>query len=243
MSRSHTFLLSILLIAALLTPWAATAMGLRSFVALPVEKGGTVMRFQLLSNNDTKTDTFISNMAYGINHRQTLLLGLPYRLSPSGSNRTGDLSALYRYIAWQDDQVNSTQRLGLLGGVVLPTDNKRHAACQAGAVYTYYAGRNEWDLDYLYQAGNGNRVDRARYDISWQHRLSPTVYPEWGTPDAEWDSVLELNGRWQQGVGTTRQITIGLQRITQQWVLEAGLIKDLNKAKDNSLLLSMRFHF
>lgn len=236
-------LLHIILIVLLGLPSLASAMGLRTFVALPVEKGGKVMRFQLLSNQDTDTDTFITSLAYGIDHKQTLLMGLPYRLSPGGKDQTGDMSLLYRYIAWQDDQPTGTQRLGLLGGVIAPTDSKRDAAWQAGAVYTHYSGRNEWDIDYLYQAGNGNRADTARYDVSWQHRLSPAVYPDWGAPDSEWDSVLELNGRWKQGAGTTHQMTIGLQRITQKWVLEAGLIKDLNKAKDNSLLISARFHF
>jgi hypothetical protein len=215
-------LLHIILIVLLGLPSLASAMGLRTFVALPVEKGGKVMRFQLLSNQDTDTDTFITSLAYGIDHKQTLLMGLPYRLSPGGNDQTGDMSLLYRYIVWQDDQPTGTQRLGLLGGVIAP---------------------NEWDIDYLYQAGNGNRADTARYDVSWQHRLSPATYPDWGAPDSEWDSVLELNGRWKQGAGTTHQMTIGLQRITQKWVLEAGLIKDLNKAKDNSLLISARFHF
>lgn len=242
MPRVSTISLPFVLSILLATATQAMAMGLRSFVALPVEKDGKVVRFQLQSSRNANTDSFVSSLAWGIDHKQTLLMGLPYRLSPGGKDQTGDLGLLYRYTAWQDDRQDGTRRLGLLGGAVLPTDNDRDSAWQLGAVYTHYAGRNEWDIDYLYQSGNGSRADSALYDISWQYRLSPAIYPDWGPPDAEWDSVLELNGRWQQGKGTTHQLTFGLQRITQQWVLEAGIIKDINKARDTGLLFSLRFH-
>ena len=96
-------------------------MGLRSFVALPVDKGGQVVRVQYQRNIDANTDFMIANAAYGLSGKQTLLFTLPYRLSPSGADRTGDLSTLYRHIVWQDDSKDGTHRLGLLGGVVIPT--------------------------------------------------------------------------------------------------------------------------
>lgn len=231
------------LLVLFITPSLATAMGLRSFVALPIEKGGKVIRLQLQSNRETHTDTFVSNLAWGIDHQQTLLMGAPYRLSPSGDNQLGDVSLLYRYIAWQDDQREGSQRLGLLGGFILPTHNESDAAWQAGAVYSKYAGRHEWDIDALYQAGTGSRADSARYDISYQYRLSPAVYPDWGAPDAEWDGVVELNTRWQENTGTMHQVTLGLQRITQQWVLETGFVKGINKRHEAELLFSIRFHY
>ncbi|MEO1889879.1 MAG: hypothetical protein ABGX33_08175 [Cycloclasticus sp.] len=243
MYRQIKSLIYITLALALITPSMVSAMGLRSFVALPVEKGGKVIRIQLQSNRDTNTDTFVANLAWGINHQQTLLFGLPYRLSPQGTEQTGDLSALLRHIIWHNDTHKGSQRLGLLAGAIIPTDNDRDTAWQAGAVYTQYLGRHEWDIDALYQVGTGNRLDTGRYDLSWQYRLSPSVYPEWGSPSAEWDSVIELNGRWKETFGTTHQVTLGLQRITQQWVLEAGFVKDLNKKYDNSILFSLRFHY
>ncbi len=243
MYRRIKLYLAFSLLISLITPSITSAMGLRSFVALPVEKGGKVVRLQLQRNRDTNTDTFVANLAWGIDHKKTLLFGLPYRLSPGGKNQTGDLSVLYRHITWQDDTHEGSQRLGLLAGAIIPTDNDKNTAWQAGAVYTKYIGRHEWDVDALYQVGTGDRLDTGRYDLSWQYRLSPSIYPEWGSPSAEWDSVIELNGRWKETLGITHQVTLGLQRITQQWVLEAGLVKDINKQHNNSILFSLRFHY
>ena len=221
---------------------AGLAMGLRSFVALPVEKGGQVLRVQLLRNFDADIDRAIASLAWGISGRSTLLFGLPYRLSPGGSDQLGNLSVLYRHTVWQVDAPGTTSRLAWLGGIVIPTDGNRDAAVQAGAVATFYRGRYEWDLDVLYQAGQGDRPDSGRYDISWQYRLTPTEFPEWGL-SSEWDLVLELGGRYRQGRSTVHQATSGLQWIHPRWVLEAGITRDLNGPEDTTALLSARWHF
>jgi len=49
-----------------------------------------------------------------------------------------------------------------------------------------------------------------RYDISWQYRLTPAEFPEWGL-SSEWDLVLELGGRYRQIQSTVHQATGGLQ--------------------------------
>ena len=51
-------------------------MGLRSLVALPVDKGGSVLRFSLQSAEESEIDSFLTNAAYGISTEQTLLFGL-----------------------------------------------------------------------------------------------------------------------------------------------------------------------
>lgn len=165
------------------------AAGLRSFIALPVDKGGTVVRFTLEHAKDSNVDRLASNAAYGISAKQTLLLGMPFRLSPGGQNRQGDVSVLYRQIVKQNDFRSGTDRLGLLGGVIVPTESERDAALQGGFVYTRFKGRHEVDVDALYQSGTGNRKDSGRYDLSWQYRLSPTERPEWGIAK-ELNSVL-----------------------------------------------------
>ena len=224
-----------------LMPVSVGAMGLRSFVALPVEQGGAVLRFQALRNEDADVTTAVANLAWGIDPRQTLLLGLPWRLDPPGSNRLGDLSLLYRRIVRQDDRVDGTFRLGLLGGAILPTDSDRDGALQAGFVATLYQGRGEWDIDLLYQAGLDQRADSGRYDISRQFRLAPAHYPDWGSV-SEWDVVVELNGRWREGAEVTHQVTAGLQWIHQRYVLEAGVVRDLNGPESAQFVLSTRFH-
>ncbi len=226
----------------LLLPHFGVAMGLRSFVALPIEDGGHVVRLITESNTDQSTDYLKANYAYGISSKQTLFFGLPYRLSPSGANETGNLSVLYRHILFQDDKKDSTTRIGLLGGAVLPTKKERDGAIQAGAVMTFYKKRYEIDADILYRQGLGNDKNSGRYDLSWQYRLTPAQYPEWGV-GSEWDAVLELNGRYIEGNSITHQVTTGLQWIHQQWVLEAGVFKDINNEHDLGFLLSTRFHF
>jgi hypothetical protein len=138
-------------------------MGLRTFVALPVDKEGKVIR--LTAEHVEDTDKLTISTAYGINADQTLLLGLPFRLSQSGSHRLGDVSVLYRHIVWQEDRLSGTNRLGLLGGIIIPVDNNRAFAAQTGLVFTHVKNRHEIDIDALYQAGIDNRPESARYDL------------------------------------------------------------------------------
>lgn len=240
--KSRTLAVSLLALAALLAPGLVPAMGLRSFVALPLEKGGTVVRLFAERNTDQDVDTLTTELAYGVSGTQTLFFGLPYRLSPAGSDRSGDLSALYRHIVWQVDDDVGTSRLGLLSGAVLPMESGRDGQLQAGVVATFFRRRYEWDLDLLYQKGLDQALDSGRYDISWQYRLAPATYPEWGI-GSEWDGVLELNGRWTEGNETIHQVTAGLQWIQRRWVLEGGVVKDLNGPEDTRFVLSTRIHF
>ena len=236
----------IILIPALLILLApcssAWSMGLRSLVALPVEKAGTVVRLQVERAGNADRDTLVANAAYGISARQTVLMGIPWRLSPAGDNRLGDFSALYRQMLTQNDHAGGTDRLGLLAGAVVPTDNNRDFVLQGGLVYTRFVNRHEFDVDALYQAGLGDRNDSGRYDLSWQYRLTPSERPLWGIA-SEINSVLEWNGRWREGNDATQQMTAGLQWVHARWVLEGGVVKDLNNAKETRYLVSSRFHF
>ena len=223
-------------------PNVAEAMGLRSFVALPINKGGVVLRQQFLSSPQADTRSAISNIAWGLTGRDSLLFGLPFRLSPAGPDRTGDLSFLYRRTLWQLDQSHATSRVALLAGGVLASDDQRDNAVQLGLVATFYRDRNSYDIDALFRRGTGSRPDDGQYDISWQYRLSPSEYPEWGFA-TEWFSVLELNGRWQQGRSIDHQLTAGLQWVHHDWVLEGGVIRTINNTRQTQYLLSARFHF
>jgi hypothetical protein len=236
--RAHAYAL---LVSTLYLPMAY-GMGLRSFVALPVDKGGTVLRAVVEHNADTDTSVSEVSAAHGISHLQTLLFGLPYRLSSGTGDRLGDVSALYRHIVLQSDQDAGTDRLGLLGGMTIPTNSGRDEAIQLGAVFTHYRGRDEIDFDVLYQQGLGHRDNTSRYDLSWQHRVSPPAYPEWGIP-REWWIVTELGGRWREGKSTVHQLTVGLQWVANRWVLEGGVIQDLDDSNHTRFLFSVRFHW
>ena len=217
-------------------------MGLRTFVALPVEKGGMVIRLATVNTKDTTS--LRTSVAYGVDINQTVLLGVPFRLSSSslGDDRLGDVSALYRYVVWRKDSLRGTDRLGLLGGTIVPTENDDDMATQAGFVFTHFENRHEVDVDVLYQSGAGRRLNSGRYDISWQYRLIPVEHPDWGISQAI-NIVMELNGRWIENSNITNQITIGLQSVHQELVIEGGFARDLNNNKENLILLSTRFHF
>ena len=198
--------------AAWLMVWSsgAWAMGLRSFVALPLEKGGIVLRLFNEYNADRDINVLSTSLAYGISGKQTLFLALPYRLSPSGGDRLGNLNVLYRHVVWQVDDDVGTSRLGLLGGAVVPTDSDRDPRVQAGAVATFFRRRYEWDLDVLWVQGLDDAPNAARYDISWQYRLTPATYPEWGAAikrpglwygvpvPGPWDCVRLSPYRWRK---------------------------------------------
>ena len=217
-------------------------MGLRSFVALPIDQGGIVARLFMERNADTDVEVLTTSLALGVSPDQALFAALPYRLSPSGGERTGDVGLLYRHIVWRVDTRETTTRLGLLGGVVVPTGEGRDPRVQAGAVMTRYQDRHEWDAAVLWREGLGAAPDSARYDLSWQYRLAPARYPDWGIP-AQWNRVLELGGRWTEGNTVTHQITAGLQWVHPQWVFEGGVTQDLNALEHTRFILSMRFHF
>ncbi|UTW08939.1 hypothetical protein [Pseudomonas benzenivorans] len=224
---------SLLLIAGLAV-LPASAMGLRSFVALPLEKGGTVLRPLVEYNGEADTTQLTTELGYGLSANQTLLLALPYRLAGGQGERIGDLSALYRHQLWSADSYSGTTRWSLLGGAFVDRDGKLRP--QLGTVATWFHDRHEIDADLL-AAGSGSGAPRSgRYDLSWQYRLNPG-------DRVWWMSVLELGGRWQEGHRATQQLTMGLQRIEGRWVIEGGVVRDLNNDHDTSTLLGVRFHF
>ena len=218
-------------------------MGLRSFVALPINKGGVVTRFIFDEFPETNNKRLTSNLAYGIDGKQTFFLAAPYRLSSGEGDRLGDIDMLYRNIVWQDlDSINPT-RIGLLVGAAIPTESDRDPKASAGFVVTHAKERNEWDVDALWQQGIDDAPNTLRYDISWQYRIYPKEYPEWGLSSLV-NTVVEFGGRGEEGDTVVQQVTGGFQWVvTPRWVLEGGVIQDLNGPDDTNFLVSTRFHF
>ena len=247
---------------ALLSVPNANSMGLRSLVALPLDKYGYVIRFLYVHATNSNSDNFISSAAYGLNNKQALLFSIAYKLTPRDEQEFSELSTLYRHTVIQDDFFSGTSRLALLAGATFPIgdspisdspiDNDtgandpshkhRDPAIQVGFVYSFFKNRHEFDFDALYQAGIDRRSDTGRYDISWQYRLSPSIYPDWGIAP-EIYMVTELGSRWQAGDKITHQVTLGLQWVQSTWVIEGGIVRNLSSNDDLTLLLSSRFHF
>lgn len=218
-------------------------MGLRSFVALPINKGGVVTRLVVDEVPETNNEQLTSNLAYGLDSKQTFFLAAPYRISSGKGDRLGDISLLYRNLVWQNiDSVNPT-RFGLLLGAVAPTDSDRDPKASAGFVVTHVNDRHEVDVDALWQYGIDEAPNALRYDVSYQYRIYPQEYPEWGLSSVV-NSVFEFAGRGIEGNTVVQQVTGGLQWVvTPRWVFEGGVTQDLNGPDDTNYIISTRFHF
>jgi len=219
-------------------------MGLRSFVALPVNKGGLVTRLVVDEIPETNNDRITANLAYGLDNKQAFFIAVPYRIADAKGDRLGDVGLLYRNLVWQNiDSGIKSSRFGILLGGVAPTDNDRDPKASAGVVYTYVNDKHEFDTDALWQQGIDDAKNALRYDLSYQYRLFPKEYPEWGLSTLV-NAVVELAGRGVEGNTVVQQFTGGLQWVvTPRWVLEGGVTQDLNGPNDTNYIFSTRFHF
>ena len=218
-------------------------MGLRSFVALPINKSGLVTRLVIDEVPTTDNDRLSINLAYGVDSTQAVFLAVPYRLSSGSNNRLGDVSLLYRKNFWQDIDSIDSARIGFLLGGVVPTDSDRDPRASIGLVATRIDNRHEWDADILWQQGIDDALNTLRYDLSWQYRVYPKEYPEWGLSSVV-NTVVEFAGRGVEGETVVQQLTVGFQWVvTPRWVLESGVTQDLNGPDDTNYLISTRFHF
>jgi len=234
--------LSWLVTLACLLGHSAHAGGLRSLVALPLEPGGIVTRLQVVGSSNPDDVTVVGTVLYGLTTRQTLIFSVPYRELEFGDDGFGYVTGWYRGTVYQHDEPNATRRIAVIGGVRVPTDSNLDSQISAGIVATMYRHRSEWDIDLVWMQGLGRGGDNARYDVSWQYRLTPSEYPEWGIP-TEWQSVVELGGRYAEGSEMVHQLTVGALWVHPSWVLEAGVIQDLNGPDVTSFLLGIRKHF
>lgn len=218
-------------------------MGLRSFIALPINKNGVVTRLVVDEVPDTNNGQLTANITYGIDSTQTFFLAAPYRLSSGEGDHLGDIGLLYRNIIWQDIDSNKPTRLGLLVGTAIPTENNRDPKASVGFVVTHFNDRHEFDVDALWQQGIDDAPNTLRYDLSWQYRIYPKQYPEWGLSPLL-NTVVEFAGRSMEGDTIVQQVTGGFQWVvTPLWVLEGGVIQNLNGADDTNYIISTRFHF
>lgn len=225
----------------LLLAQASWALGLRTFVAVPVAKGDWILRALNANNFDSKVNVQEFAAVYGLDNRNTFFVIQPTRLHPSGPNRTGDLNLLYRYTLFTNDRENGTTRLGVLAGGLIATSSNSNGGAQAGLVGTHFSGRNEIDADVIYKEGFGRSLNTTRYDLSWQYRIFPSEYPDDDLPSS-WNTVLEYNGRWIETTHLVHQVTAGLQWVHPTWIIEGGLFKDINTPHNLGLITSFRLH-
>jgi hypothetical protein len=213
-----------LIIGSLSLPVLAT--GVRSFIALPVEQGGQVLRVLAERDDGRDLSSFNLNAAYGITSGDTLLFGLPLRWVDGGQGRDGPVSLLYRRTLWRRDQPSGTTRFASLIGVAIPVEGGGSSQVPIGAVFTHYRGRTQWDVDALWLPARGASAARGRYDIAWDYRIAPAVYPDWGQV-GEWHLIAELSGRYQAGVGTRNRLLAAGRYVRRAWLLEFGVDREV----------------
>lgn len=262
-------------VAALLTmalgTGTAEAAGINTDVALPVHQGGFVfrsqLRYQRLANDPTvlgrETTVWAAPLVvvYGVTSRTTVIGALPYIFESSTSNPAGapvedqrsglaDLRLLIRQTVFVRDGVQRTSRLGLLGGIEIPSGSEGFSSNTTqyllGGVYTLQHGRHELDVDNVWKLnGEADGVDAGdeyQADAAYQLRVAPWNWPESGAP-AQVYGVLEANWSMRQrsSVGGARVadsggsrlfLSPGLQLVTRQVIYEASLqlpvMRDLN---------------
>ena len=252
-------------------PSGLQAAGINTNVALPVREGGYVYRTQVrflgASDDPTSLDRDIDVFAlqnvllYGATSRTTLFGILPYisrsvDFTQAGARQTddtdgfGDLTFLVRQTIYARDAVQRTSRLGLLGGLEIPSGKQEFSSHSAdfllGSVYTLQDGRHELDADLLYKINTEGRDlqlgSELQYDLAYEVRILPWDWPERGTPSQIY-LVLEANGRTSRRAfsdgtelsdsgGTVVFVSPGIQYVTRRVIYEATLqipvIQNLN---------------
>jgi hypothetical protein len=227
---------------ATLIPATLFGLGLRAFVAVPLAKGDWMLR-ELYMNNDTaKMEVMMTAVGYGITAKDMIMVMAPAVVKPAKNPSISNVTVLYRRTLFQKDTADTTLRLGLLAGADIATSStvttsgnsattkNLYGATDAGLVATYFKGRNQFDVDYLYKVGEQSRINSYQYDTSWQYRLSPAEFSEWGLGHMI-NAVVEYSGRWNNVTELVHQGTLGLQYVSGQLVVEGGVVQDLNKPK------------
>ncbi len=217
------------------------ALAIRSFVAMPIEQGGIVFRAQDFINTKTDMNNVVGDIGYGIANKHAIFLRYPEMINAVSGMPTQDVSLLYRYTFLQKDNTNTTFRIALLSGGFVPTNSGSDGGLKGGFVTSYFKGRNEFDGDVLYDGAFGSAKNYGNYDLSWQYRIYPAKYSEWGLGSSV-NTVLEYTGQWMEKANMAHQATLGLQWVMPQLILEGGLIKDLNQSYANIVFIGLRVH-
>ena len=134
--------------------------------ALPVAKGGFIVREQLLrrsfegdsspANRDLEVNGLVSVLGYGVTPKFAVFVALPYldktmKVTVNGqrTNRSsegfGDLKLFGRYTLYQRDAKSQTFRLGAFGGVKAPTGDDDKTDSLGRLPIPLQSGTGAWD--------------------------------------------------------------------------------------------------
>ncbi len=251
----------------------AAGAGLNTDVALTPPKDGWIIRSQWrysrLFDDPTPQDREVHQsmvpltFVYGATENLALLGTLPIidRKIKFGSGETktdtgfGDIPLLAKYRFYQDDQPGITTRWAAIGGLEVPTfdDNFSSESVDPiiGTVWTHQ--RRDWwiDWDLLYKFNTAGGVagdDELRGDVAYSYLLfggeSDATGP-WGLY-----AIAEINAKYFTDGSTQLLGSPGLQYITPNFILEAGVqlpigqdLKSPRLKTDYTVVLSLRIQF
>jgi len=266
------FVLGVLGTIALVSP--ARGGGLNTNVALTPPEDGTIVRAQwrlsTFDGDPTPADRDVTlnlapvTVAHGVTSDVTLLSTVPFvrrevdvrargvELDDSG---VADIPVLAKYRFYQEDEPGRTTRWAALGGVEIPTYDEPFSSDSAdpilGTVWTHQA-QNWWlDWDLLYQANTGDGLDREdeiRGDVAGSYTLLGGKHESVGP----WRlyAVGEINTTFLTDGSTEVMGSPGIQFITPQWIIEAGVQLPIHQdmeaprlERDFTSVLSVRVQF
>jgi len=261
----------IAMLANTLTP--AHGAGLNTDVALTPPSGGTIVRAQWqyseLSGDRTPLGRTVKlsiqpiTVVHGLSEKLAILGTVPIMrrevdfASGQTTNDTGigDIPLLAKYRFYQDDEFGRTTRWAVIGGVEIPSYDELFSSESfdpiIGTVWTHQ--RLDWwvDWDMLYKfntAGGPDGDDELRFDTAYSHRLWSGQTPDQGP----WGlyAVAELNSKYVADGSTQVFLSPGLQLITSNVILEAGVqlpvhqdLKAPRLETDATIVISVRVQF
>ena len=247
----------------------ASAAGLNTDVALTPPLGGTIIRVQWrysrLFGDDREVQRSVQPITavYGATQNLAILGTVPiiYRKIEfdTGGSRTdagfGDITLLGKYRFLQEDEPGRTTRWAVIGGAEVPTFDNDFSSESfdpiIGTVFTHQ--RLDWwiDWDVLYKfntAGGAAGDDELRSDVAYSHRLlggESEVAGPWGLY-----AIAELNAKYFTDGSAQAFVSPGLQFITPNLILEAGVqlpigqdLKSPRLETDYTVVVSLRLQF
>jgi len=252
---------------------SAHAAGLNTDVALTPPEGGWIIRAQWryseLSDDPTPLGRNVDRSVqpitavHGVTADFSLLATVPiiYREikfdnQPRQIDRGfGDIPVLGKYRFYQKDEPGVTTRMAAIGGAEIPTFDNAFSSESLdpiiGAVWTHQRKDwwIDWDVLYTFNTADGpDGDDELRADVAYTHRLlggeSETIGP-WGLY-----AIGEINARYLTDGSTQIFISPGVQYITPNLILEAGVqwpaaqdMKSPRLETDYTAVVSVRFQY
>lgn len=262
--------------------WAAP---IATNTALPVSAGEVIVREQMIMTRSSDTlgslsrqvDRFEARtvLGYGLTSRFAIFGMLPlvdidrtFGAASTSDSGLGDAALFARYEVFRSDKPGRTFRVAPFAGLRVPTG--RDGRTGDGSV-DFFGGliatlaSTQWVLDSQLrydlnrEADGFERGDSARFESSFQYRLSPGTVAQ--DTNAFVYGVLEISANYYErnrvsGItdpnsgGFQLYLTPGLQYATRRWIADLGvkipIVNDLNGTAlepDYSILTSIRINF